>query len=65
LDLANADLLVDARALLGGGLRGSDGATNGTFLLGGCDGAADIHVRVGAKIRNAHLATQKIGSFRL
>src|SRR5579863_3088923 len=33
LDLANADLLVDARTLLGGGLRRSDGATNGPCLL--------------------------------
>jgi hypothetical protein len=33
LDLANADLLVDARALLGGGLRVSDRATNGSCLL--------------------------------
>jgi hypothetical protein len=29
LDLAYADLLVDARTLLGGGLRRSAGATNG------------------------------------
>jgi len=33
LDLANADLLVDARPLLGGGLRRSDRATNGCDLL--------------------------------
>jgi hypothetical protein len=33
LDLANADLLVDARPFLGGGLRQSDGATNGPYLL--------------------------------
>ena len=33
LDLASADLLVDARTLLGGGLRGSDRATNGPYLL--------------------------------
>src|ERR1700733_8925121 len=33
LDLANADLLVDARTLLGGGLRRSHWATNGAYLL--------------------------------
>src|SRR5208282_5511609 len=33
LDLADADLLVNARTLLGGGLRGSDRATNGSYLL--------------------------------
>jgi hypothetical protein len=33
LDLADADLLVDARPLLGGGLRRSDRATNGCDLL--------------------------------
>jgi hypothetical protein len=33
LDLADADLLVDARTLLGGRLRGSDRATNGSSLL--------------------------------
>jgi len=33
LDLADADLLVDARPLLGGGLRRSDRATNGYDLL--------------------------------
>jgi len=33
LDLADADLLVDARPLLGGGLRRSDRATNGCYLL--------------------------------
>jgi hypothetical protein len=31
LDLADADLLVDARTLLGGGLRGSDRAANVFF----------------------------------
>jgi hypothetical protein len=33
LDFANTDLLVDARAVLGGGLRGSHWATNGSALL--------------------------------
>jgi hypothetical protein len=33
LDLADADLLVDARTVLGSGLRGSDRATNGLYLL--------------------------------
>jgi hypothetical protein len=33
LDLADADLLVDARPLLGGGLRRSNRATNGGDLL--------------------------------
>src|SRR5262245_42288855 len=33
LDFANSDLLVDARAVLWGGLRGSYGATNGSALL--------------------------------
>jgi len=33
LDFANTDLLVDARAVLRGGLRGSYGATNGSALL--------------------------------
>jgi hypothetical protein len=37
LDLANADVLVDARPILGGGLRQSDGATNGYDLLCYCD----------------------------
>jgi hypothetical protein len=41
LDLANADLLVDARTFLGGGLRGSDGAANGAFLLFHCKSAED------------------------
>ena len=35
LDLANADLLVDARPILGDGLRLSNGATNGCYLLCG------------------------------
>src|SRR5260370_8371987 len=33
LDFTNSDLLVDARAVLWGGLRGSHGATNGSALL--------------------------------
>src|SRR5262245_11182056 len=33
LDFANTDLLVDARAVLRGGLRGSHWATNGSALL--------------------------------
>jgi hypothetical protein len=37
LDLADADLLVDARPLLGGGLRRSDWATNGSSLLCRCN----------------------------
>jgi hypothetical protein len=37
LDLADADLLVDARTLLGGGLRRSDRATNGFYLLSRCN----------------------------
>jgi hypothetical protein len=36
LDLADADLLVDARPLLGGGLRRSDWTTNGCSLLCCC-----------------------------
>src|SRR5260370_14070839 len=33
LDFTNSDLLVDARAVLWGGLRGSHGAPNGSALL--------------------------------
>jgi hypothetical protein len=33
LDFTNADLLVDARPILGSGLRGSNWATNGSALL--------------------------------
>jgi hypothetical protein len=33
LDFANTDLLIDARAVLSGGLRGSHWATNGSALL--------------------------------
>src|SRR5215471_15103810 len=42
LNLADADLLVDARPLLGGGLRRSDWTTNGCSLLCCCD---DIQLR--------------------
>jgi hypothetical protein len=45
LDLANADVLVDARPVLGGGLRQSDGATNGYDLLCGCDDSCGLHDR--------------------
>jgi hypothetical protein len=37
LDLADADLLIDARTLLRSRLRGSDGATNDASLLDRCD----------------------------
>jgi len=37
LNFADADLLVDARAFLRGGLRGSDWTTNGLALLCCCN----------------------------
>ena len=41
LDFANTDLLVDARAVLLDGRRGSHRATNGSALLGCCNGSAN------------------------
>ena len=67
LDLADADLLVDARPLLGGGLRGSDRATNGCLSPLSLRRTVAIAMRaqVGARIRDAHRRSQKIGSFSL
>jgi hypothetical protein len=38
LDLADADLIIDARAVLLNGQRSSHRATNGSGLLGCCNG---------------------------
>jgi hypothetical protein len=45
LDLADADLLVDTRPFLGGGLRRSNRATNGSALLKSLRRAVCIHAR--------------------
>ncbi|MGB6757536.1 MAG: hypothetical protein WBE82_06360, partial [Xanthobacteraceae bacterium] len=41
--LANADLLVDARPVLGGGLRQLHWAANGYCLLCDCDDGASLY----------------------
>jgi hypothetical protein len=63
LDLADADLLVDARPLLGGGLRRSDRATNGCDLL-----VLLLHRRSAPRPdqrSRAEWRTLKIGSFSI
>src|SRR3984885_12200051 len=63
LDLAYADLLVDARTLLGGGLRQSDWATNGTYLLWSLLRAAWTRTTERRLIGDGHRQLPKIGSF--
>src|SRR3984957_19407691 len=68
LNLANADLLVDARTLLGGGLHASARATNGYSLLwsllrAGLAGRNPMEVD--RPIGDAKRQTRKIGTFRV
>src|SRR5579862_6081035 len=66
LDLANADLLVDARPLLGSGLRASDRATNGFYLLVSVATCRSQSVLRTTKQRHPRIAARqarKIGSF--
>jgi 2-hydroxychromene-2-carboxylate isomerase len=56
LDLADADLLVDARPLLGGGLRRSDWTTNGCSLLCCCE-----HHSVTNRVVANTLAAKRLG----
>jgi hypothetical protein len=65
LNLADADLLVDARPLLGGGLRRSNRATNGYALLCCCSTAVRARALSFTNRRHAERRTLKIGSFSL
>jgi hypothetical protein len=57
LDLADADLLVDARPLLGGGLRRSDWTTNGCSLLCCCGLGADAKLKVANFLQRSAFAS--------
>src|ERR1051326_2928373 len=68
MDLAGANLLVDARPILAGRLWGSHRATNGKYLLCCCDGPARFRLfgetrtgngKIGIKQREVNAASPK------
>jgi hypothetical protein len=63
LDLADADLLVDARTFLRSRLRGSDWATNDAFLLYRCDKPTIARTAIAKPRPRRTRRLQKIGSF--